>query len=637
MFLLNPAALFFVALVPVVIALYLLKVRRRAETVSTLLFWRKVSVEHRRRALWQKLRRPLSLLLQLLLLALVLFALARPEWSAFRGRTAGATVVLLDARARLQAALPSGGTRFEAARTAATGWLRRASSRQPTALLVLAGTPRVAAALASDGSQALAALEKLTPTDATSPAEPAFALAQALLEATAGSKRLIWVSDEPPALASTPELPIEWERIGEPADNVGLTRFSLRTRPDSPDSAEVFFTLVNRGRSAVQGQVEIALDGRPAESVAISLEPDATRSQSLALPSLAGQPLNAKGLLTARWLPQERRADPLPNDDTAYAIAPRPRQLRVLLVTAGNVFLERALGADENLRLELLAPTAYRRALATAFDAVVLDQGSPGTDQLADLPAGRFLFLGHSPLGPNGPTLDRPLVTDAEAADPILRNAELREVNFLRAARLPGPLRSERRSGWRLQAPLRTADAPLLLTGEREEGAPQRFVATAFGVADSDLPLRVAFPIFLGNALRWLAGETGQGGQALPAGTQITLAAGESITTSPVRAVGEISSAARRSGPARVTLDRNGFYQRLAADGAESWLAVCSLDEATSNLRQTAPAASATSPAAPPRSSSILATNWPPWIWLAVAALGLSLGEWLLYHRRRTE
>lgn len=630
---LNPAALFFAALVPVIVALYLLKVRRRQETVSTLLFWKKVSVENRRRALWQKLRRPLSLLLQLLLLALVLSALARPEWSIFRGPAAAATVVMLDARARMQALTAGGPSRFEAARTAAAGWVRRAASGRPLALVTLTETARVAAPLSTDSAGALAALESLAPGDAQGAVESAFELSRALLDSTGAERRLIWISDEPPPTSKGPALAVEWVRLGEDADNVGLTRFALRTRPDSPDSAEVFVALANQGRAAANGFIEVALDGRLLESVPVSLEAGMSRGQAVGLPSLAGQPLNAAGLLTARWRPSGGRADALAADDWACAIAPRPRQLRVLLVTAGNAFLERCLAADENLRIEQLTPASYQARLASAFDVVILDQLAAGSDVLAELPAGRFLYLGHSPLGPNGAALERPVVSEADAADPLLRNADLREVNFLRAVRLPFAGSPERRGPWRLQAPLRAVEAPLVVAGERESGQPQRFLATAFGVADSDLPLRVAFPIFLGNALRWLAGETGEAATALRAGTVIALAEGESISAVPAQEAAAARSATRLRGPATLPLTRNGFYLRSDAQGQESWLAVCSLDGGRSNLRPSVPAG-----VAPPPPLAVPARlAWPPWMLLATAALALSLMEWFLYHRRRTE
>ena len=93
------------------------------------MFWQRVTADHRRRALFQRLRQVLSLLLHLLIFALLLFALARPELRSFRGAETGlSTVVILDARARMQART-GGGTGFEQARRVAESYLRRASSR----------------------------------------------------------------------------------------------------------------------------------------------------------------------------------------------------------------------------------------------------------------------------------------------------------------------------------------------------------------------------------------------------------------------------------------------------------------------------------------------------------------------------
>jgi len=69
---LLPWAFGFLAVIPAIVALYLLKIRRRPATVSTLLFWRRVLEENRRRALFQRLRNFLSLLLFLLIFLLIL-------------------------------------------------------------------------------------------------------------------------------------------------------------------------------------------------------------------------------------------------------------------------------------------------------------------------------------------------------------------------------------------------------------------------------------------------------------------------------------------------------------------------------------------------------------------------------------
>ncbi len=642
MTLLNPAALAFAALVPVVVLLYLLKVRRRNANVSTLLFWRRLAAEDRRRALWQKLRRPLSLLLQLALLALLLFALARPELGAFLGGRGAATIVIIDARARMQTRESGSRTRFDLARDRATAFLRRAASPSPVGLLALTNGPRVLAAVSADDARSLEALAALECTDATAPAEDAVALAAELLEAWPGARRIVLLSDEPslPAV-DTRGATLEHVRIGEKHDNVGLTRLAARPLLSSPQSAELLVEIVNRGGSPAEGAVELSLDGRVFESWPLQLEAGERRGQTFPLPPASTQPTNARGWIVARWLAAGGQADALPLDDVAFALEPRPRPLRVLLVSAGSPFLERCLTADDSLRFELLAPALYEPGMAKTFDAVILDRPEQrGADILGQMPAGNFLFLRHSPLGPDSGELDHPIVTQIDVADPLLRRVDLRDVNFLRAVKLPFDVRQpvQRKGPWRLHTPLRSLGQALIVAGERESAPAQRFVAFAFGVTDSDLPLRVAFPLFITNTLHWLAGGDPEAAPARRAGEPLRLAAGERVWTEPMNRFGpvpEVSPSALRSGA--FTPLRNGFYRVTDAKGAESWLAVNTSDAAISDLRgaEAGPTVRESVPMAALGSSWL--SSWPPWVALALAALTVSLAEWMLYHRRRTE
>src|SRR5258708_36200548 len=99
---LNAWAAGFAALAPVIVLLYLLKLKRRPMPVSTLIFWQRVLQESRRRALFQRLRQFLSLLLHLLIFALILGALLRPAFDRLV-REGGSTVLILDTRDRMQA------------------------------------------------------------------------------------------------------------------------------------------------------------------------------------------------------------------------------------------------------------------------------------------------------------------------------------------------------------------------------------------------------------------------------------------------------------------------------------------------------------------------------------------------------
>jgi len=75
---LSPLALVGLAFLPVVLAMYLLKLRRDEQVVPSTLLWKRLLTDVEANAPWQKLRRSLLLLLQLLLVALLAILAARP-------------------------------------------------------------------------------------------------------------------------------------------------------------------------------------------------------------------------------------------------------------------------------------------------------------------------------------------------------------------------------------------------------------------------------------------------------------------------------------------------------------------------------------------------------------------------------
>ena len=72
---LSPTSLLLFGLALPIVLLYILKLRRR-EPVSTLMFWEQLFREKQTTSLFQKLKHLLSLLLQLLFLALLALAVA---------------------------------------------------------------------------------------------------------------------------------------------------------------------------------------------------------------------------------------------------------------------------------------------------------------------------------------------------------------------------------------------------------------------------------------------------------------------------------------------------------------------------------------------------------------------------------
>ena len=124
---LSPEALAFAAALPVVVVFYLLKRKRVVKLVSSTLLWQKFLAETQASAPFQRLRHNWLLILQLLMLALVVFALGRPYFAG-NTKSSGLRVLILDASASMQST-DEAPSRFEKARSEALKWTRSEERR----------------------------------------------------------------------------------------------------------------------------------------------------------------------------------------------------------------------------------------------------------------------------------------------------------------------------------------------------------------------------------------------------------------------------------------------------------------------------------------------------------------------------
>ena len=100
--LLAPLALAFGLLAAPIVAMYLLRLRRKERRVSSTFLWREVLRDLEANAPWQRLRPNLLLLLQLLALAALVLALSRPYLTQ-ASDIDGDLLLILDASASMRA------------------------------------------------------------------------------------------------------------------------------------------------------------------------------------------------------------------------------------------------------------------------------------------------------------------------------------------------------------------------------------------------------------------------------------------------------------------------------------------------------------------------------------------------------
>ncbi len=443
-----------------------------------------------------------------------------------------------------------------------------------------------------------------------------------MLAAREGARRIVVLTapDEKLRIKNS-KFKIEPVFVGAAHDNLAITRFATRPLLNSPQTSEVLLSVANFGGAPAQTNLELSLDGRLLDVKPIALAPGETAVQ--VFPTVPRSTPGSRGWLTARLVAD----DALPSDNVAYAVLQPQQPRRVLLVTKGNWFLEKMLAADQSLTFELLAPDAFQLSLAEKFDAVILDDALPAGFDL-DKVAGNFLFIKKTPFATVGVPLDQPLISETDERHPALRLVNLRNVTVVRANALVDPPRG---GDWRFETPIRSFDHPLMITGERRN---QRIAALALDLTDSDLPLRVAFPLLMSNTLQWLAGETVAHTPTLPAGETFPLSAEQSVWTQPqTKWTGPPKPDAAHFARGLFQPLTNGYYLLSEREGV-SWLAVNTFSEAESDLRSGAPASV---PAALPRLAAANLSGWPLWQYLALAALLLFTLEWWLFHRRRTE
>ena len=230
-----PLALLGLVFVPLVVAFWMLKLRRTERTVGSTLLWQRFGEDLQANAPWQRLRRSFLLLLQLLLVVLLALLAAQP-FTERPATLARDLVVVVDASASM-AATDEAPSRLEAAKGRVLDALRDLPAGGRVSVVVAGTTPRVVVNATADLGRVRAALAAISATPATADMGEALALASALA-ARAGDAQVLVATDAayaPPegvAGGGARHGPPGGPRAEEPGDR-GLRRAELADGGDA--------------------------------------------------------------------------------------------------------------------------------------------------------------------------------------------------------------------------------------------------------------------------------------------------------------------------------------------------------------------------------------------------------------------
>ena len=606
---LAPIAFGFAAALPVVVVFYLLKRKRVVKLISSTLLWQKFLAETQANAPFQRLRHNWLLLLQLLLLALVVFALARP-YAAGQAKSSSLRVLILDASASMQAT-DEKPSRFEKARAEALKWVDGLRDTDRMVVLLAGANTEVKQSATSEKSALRRAVQSCEVTDAPTRLAEALKLAETLVRDQKDAQVHLFSDGAVPNFAEmeNKNLPLIFHRLGIGANNLGITALDVRANPDNPAERAIFATVANFSPNAVKTELELRFDDQLLETRPLDLGP--TNSQPLVFIA----PQSRDGVFTVHLT----ATDDLAVDNQASIVSLMPQPVRVLLVTRGNRFLEKALRAAPNAQLKITAALADA---AADTDVVVLDDVIP-----AVWPRGNVLALhtANTNWFESWSVVKTPPIVDWKNTHALLRYVNFDNVFVAESLAVKTPT-------WAVPL-VESPQTPLILAGEFQH---QRVVWVAFDVLQSSWPLRISFPIFIHNAIDWL-------NPASTSSSQLTLRAGDAFRIGLAQPAGT-ATVKRPDGSTRtLALEANsreivfgetykqGIYH-LTAGTNEITFCVNLTDAAESNIQprdeiKFGEYAKVTA-------STLQRANVEFWRWIAAAGLALLLFEWWFYHKR---
>jgi hypothetical protein len=600
----------------IALSLYLLKPRRRRVLVPFMPLWEALLLPEPTTRLFGRLRRTGSLLIALLLTGLLVLALTDPRPGLF-SRAPRTLLVLIDAGQHMQATdvLPS---RLERARELAQQLVVAKANADEVLIAQMDATVTALGPLSADAHTLQAALKRLAATDAATDFGAAAEFALQTLDGRP-NPALMLISDgvfaaETSVLDALRAHGIQLHQlaVGKSARNVGIRSFSARRYRGDKTQSEAMLEIENAG--ARSEHVELRLLGDDAALAVAQLDLPA---HSVVSRFYSDVPAHAQRLEAQIALRAGR--DPLASDDRAYALLPPATRTRILLVTNGNRYLEAALLLDAARELRVIKPSAYRDA--AGYDLVLFDRFAP-----AAAPGVPSLFIA-PPANPNDFPLrirgvvDRPSFDTFVRDHPLLRHIALRDVNISSA------LRVQPQAGDRIVAAAGTT--PLIVTGQR---AGQPYVALSFDIRESDLPLRVAWPLLVSHAIDFLRPPDVDYLPTLRIGLEQRLRVGRSSARAVLQAPhGERESLAVQQQAVWLRPLHAGFYRLEVPGEPRLWAANRDPERTVSiepgKLNQA-------------RSGALeVANSWLPssaWAGLLALVWAIAFLEWLSYQRRWT-
>ena len=512
----EPQHLLWGLLAIAIVLAYYLRARRQHCDVSALMLWERA---FRRRNKWRKWKRPVSVLILIMILAAIVFAAASPYWTSSL-QTARTLIVIVDNSASMNAT-DVAPTRLAVAHGKLVTLIDGMRRFERMAIVSAGGRIRLHSRVSGDKQALRTAAHRITPMDGPNRLDDALALARRLA-AEHANPEIYLLSDG--CFDGAAELQraadvrlVRCAAMGDDQDsrpaNVAITQLAARGSVADPGHYEALLEVTNYSAASREVGVKVSLPDGQVWSEGISIGPQESRQRVRKFKADRG------GLLSAK-LDVE---DDLTADNVAWlSIAPHPAISLKLAATAVSA----DPGSSTHRLLIALKTVPLVRVGRDGGDPLEADSGAitviTGTVP-QQLPPGPVLAIapsGDCELWRDAGSISGTVIVDEDPADheamplrAVLAGVDLENlvVESLMAAEFLVKPAAVVRSA---------AGDPVLSAWQRPEG---RVLLLHLPLDQTDLTLRHAFPILISNAVRWLADRQAPFANCVVAGELLSL------------------------------------------------------------------------------------------------------------------
>lgn len=455
--------LFFIGLIPIII-MYLLKKQHTDIVISSNYLWEKALKDVEANRPWQRLRKNILLILQLLIFSLIVLSLAKP-YIFSSNTTSGNAIIVLDTSMSMQGS-SGDSTRFDIAKREAEKIIDNLRPDTSVTIITMDTSPNIIINNTNNKDLAKRQLSSIKPTNSKENIQETLSLLNAMTKETDNYSILFytdkWVDTDIDKLflnyIDGEQSNIAIDNISHSLDANGITALT---------------TVTNHSNEDVSFDLSLYADDSLYDVKETSLSPGESSSIYWQYIDLGVRMLRAEADVD----------DSLSVDNVRHHIVNTNSVKKALLVTKGNVFLEKAVSLNSNIELY---KTNEITENISGYELYVFDGLVPDK-----LPTDGNIIM----ISPTSSDLFKETVVDAGEIKAL--NDEL--FRYVSLDFSIGKSKYIENSSW-IEPVLLVNDNPVIAKGQRDN---QKYILIGFDLHDTDFPLQVDFPIFIQNMLEY--------------------------------------------------------------------------------------------------------------------------------------